>query len=239
MRRYGMFGVVIASIAWNTAAQGADILRGSILPPPPPPALEPVSGDWSGIYLGVHAGYSWGFDKTAEFFTANGVFAGFAWDYKANSPLLGVHAGVLYEVNRVVVGVEGELELANARGGFDDPIGKGRFHNRWRGSIRGKAGYSFGSVLPYFTFGAAFVNAKYEYTNLITQVVETTERVRLGYTIGAGVSYRMTNNILATMEYRFTDLGNFYFDSVTSFPGLTGRQNPRFSTIRSAISYQF
>lgn len=224
-------------ICGSSVCHAADILRGTIAPPSPP--LMQAEAGWTGIYVGVQAGYSWGRDRTTEFLTANGAYTGFSWRYNADSALAGVHAGALYEARRVVVGVEGELEFVNARGGFTDPIGAGKLTNTWRASIRGKAGYSFGRVLPFVTFGAAFLNMKYDYTNFAGPIVETTEQVRTGYTIGAGMSYAFTKNILAGIEYRFTDLGNFYYDSRTAFPGLTGRQNPRFSTIRSSVSYKF
>ena len=221
-----------------TIAQAADILRGTILPPAAPLPVE-AENTWTGVYVGAQVGYSWGRDRTTEFFTANGAYTGFSWRYKADSALAGVHAGALYEAQRVVVGIEGEFEAVNARGGFTDPIGAGKMTNNWRASIRGKAGYSFGRVLPFVTFGAAFLNMKYDYTNFVGPVVESTHSVRTGYTIGAGVSYAVTRNVMAGIEYRFTDLGNFFYDSRTAFPGLTGRQNPRFSTLRTSVSYKF
>ena len=39
------------------------------------------------------------------------------------------------------------------------------------------------------------------------------------------------------MEYRYADYGPYCYDSVTSFPGFTGQQEPRFSTIRAGAAY--
>ncbi|MGE3246081.1 MAG: outer membrane protein, partial [Beijerinckiaceae bacterium] len=208
-------------------------------PEPPPVLQERQQGSWTGVYAGLHAGYSWGTDKTAEFLTANGLFTGLAWAYKANSVVGGVHAGAMYEANRVVVGLEGEFELADTRGGFVDPGGAGFLTNKWRASVRGKAGYSFGRILPFFTFGAAFANLRYDYTNWVGPITETTSSNRIGYTIGMGVSYKVTDSVLASIEYRFTDFGAFYYPSQTAFPILTGRQHPRFNTLRSSVSYKF
>jgi hypothetical protein len=40
-------------------------------------------------------------------------------------------------------------------------------------------------------------------------------------------------------EYRYTDYGPYRYDSVTSFPGFTDQQEPRFSTIGVGAAYKF
>jgi outer membrane immunogenic protein len=213
----------------------------------PMPYAPPVF-TWTGFYAGVHGGYSWGRDETAEFFTATGAFTGLSWSYPANTFLGGVHAGYGYQMGSVVLGVEADADLTNARGGFTDPTnlavgnpgGAGTLRNAWRASVRGKIGYAAGRFMPFVTGGLAFANLKYIYTNPLTRIEEKTESVRTGYTIGAGVSYAFTNNWRATLEYRYTDFGSFRYSSVTAFPGLlTGRQKPRFNTIRAGLSYKF
>ena len=77
------------------------------------------------------------------------------------------------------------------------------------------------------------------FTNLITGVPEATASLRTGWTAGAGVEVALTPKLLARVEYRYTDYGPYRYDSVTSFPGFTGQQEPRFSTIRVGAAYKF
>jgi outer membrane immunogenic protein len=87
--------------------------------------------------------------------------------------------------------------------------------------------------------GIAFGNISHTYSNLITGISETTSDTRTGWTAGGGVEFALTPNILARAEYRYTDFGIYRYDSVTSFPGLTGQQEPRFNTARLGAAYKF
>ncbi|MCC2096379.1 MAG: porin family protein [Hyphomicrobiales bacterium] len=236
---FAAFGLLLA-----TGAQAADLPQRIEAPAP----YAPPVFTWTGFYAGAHVGYSWGRDQTTEFFTATGAFTGLFWKYPANTVLGGLHVGYGHQIGSLVLGVEADADLANARGGFTDPTnlavgnpgGAGTLRNAWRASIRGKLGYAAGRFMPFVTGGVAFANLKYIYTNPLTGIEEKTESVRTGYTVGAGVSYAFTNQWRATLEYRYTDFGAFRYASQTAFPGLlTGRQQPRFSTVKAGISYKF
>jgi outer membrane immunogenic protein len=63
--------------------------------------------------------------------------------------------------------------------------------------------------------------------------------MRTGWTAGAGIEYAATQNLLLRAEYRYTDYGLSRYDSVTSFPGLSGTQNLRFNTVRVGAALKF
>ena len=84
----------------------------------------------------------------------------------------------------------------------------------------------------YGTGGLAFADISHTYTNLLTGIAETTSGLRTGWTAGAGIEVALMPNLLGRVEYRYTDYGPYRYDSVTSFPGLTGQQEPRFGTAR-------
>src|SRR6266478_172008 len=108
--------------------------------------------------------------------------------------------------------------------GFFDPPGAGDTRMDWQGSFRGRAGFAVSKALIYGTGGIAFGNISHTYTNLITGISETTPNIRAGWTAGGGVEVALTPNILARVEYRYTDFGTYRYASVTAFPGLTGQQ---------------
>jgi outer membrane immunogenic protein len=204
--------------------------------PPPVPAFS-----WTGFYIGAEVGYAWGKDTTTEYLTATNTFTGFNPSYNVHSAVGGLYGGYNYQIGSVVLGIESDIEAANINGGFTAPAvgGAGTTRLDWQGSLRGRLGFTADKVLFYGTGGLAFADISHTYTNLITGVPETTASLRTGWTAGAGVEVALTPKLLARVEYRFTDYGPYRYDSATSFPGFTGQQEPRFSTIRVGAAYKF
>lgn len=223
------FGATIASAADFSIPYKA-------LPPAPNPAFS-----WSGFYLGADVGYSWGRDHLVEYFTATNVFTGFEQKYNPNGVSGGVYAGANYQFGSTVLGFEADFEPTRITGGWSDPLvgGAGDTSINWQGSARGRLGYAVDNVLFYGTGGLAFGKIGHTYTNILTGISETTSSVRTGWTAGAGVEVAFTRNILVRAEYRYTDYGQSRYDSVTSFPGLSGTQEPRFSSVRVGAAYKF
>ena len=225
---------IIAILAAVAGAAAADLptLRRSIPPP------EPAVFSWTGVYVGGQLGYSWGRDRTKEFFTATGGYTGAQWAYKENSAFGGLHIGANYQVGAMVLGAELDGDLMNAKGGFDDPGGYGRFKQTSQGTARARLGYAFGPTMIYATGGAAFSRLSYTYINPLGDS-EKSEGVRTGYVIGAGVEHAFTQNISARLEYRHTDYGTFEYVAQSAFLGLTGTQKPTSDSLRASASYRF
>lgn len=217
------------------AAHAADMPMHQALPPPPPM----MAFSWTGFYLGGQVGYSWGKDHAVEYLTANGAFTGFQWKYPANGVVGGGYAGYNYQIGPAVLGLEADLEGAGNKGGFYDPPGAGDTKISWQGSVRGRLGYAINRVLVYGTGGFSFADISHTYVEVATPISETTKELRTGWTVGGGLEFAVTNNILAKAEYRYTDYGKYRYDLQTSFPGLTGEQQPKLSTIRLGVAYKF
>jgi outer membrane immunogenic protein len=226
-------GLTALVVVLANSANAADLPIAMKAPPPVP------GFSWTGFYVGADVGYAWGKDSTSEYFTGTNTFTGFKWNYNANSFVGGLYAGGNYQSGNFVLGLESDIEAAGNRGGFFDPPGSGDTRVDWQGSFRGRAGFAFDKALFYGTGGLAFANISHTYTNLITGISETTAGVRTGWTAGGGVEVALTHNILARAEYRYTDFGSYRYDSILSFPGLTGEQRPRFDTVRVGVAYKF
>jgi outer membrane immunogenic protein len=196
---------------------------------------------WTGFYVGADIGYAWGRDSTTEYFTATNTLTGLKWDYDLKGVTGGLFAGGNYQTGPLVLGVEADIELADIKGGFNDPAlgGAGNTRIDWQGSVRGRLGFAADKALFYGTGGLAYANISHTYNNLVAGTAETTAGVRTGWTAGAGVEMAVTQNILVRAEYRYTDFGKYRFDSVVTFPGLTGQQEPTFSTVRVGAAYKF
>ena len=208
------------------------------MPMKAPPVL---AFSWTGFYIGADAGYAWGKDTTTEYLTASNTFTGFNPTYRINSALGGLYAGYNYQIGAAVLGVESDIEAANIRGGFNDPVvgGAGTTRIDWQGSFRGRLGFAADKALFYGTGGLAFGDVSHTYTNLLTGVAETTSGLRTGWTAGAGAEFAVMPNLLARVEYRYTDYSSNRYDSVTAFPGFSGVQEPRFSSAHAGVAYKF
>lgn len=99
--------------ALATAANAADaVLEEAVIVAP--------DFTWTGLYVGVNAGYSWGdFDQTATLapFAIIPVasFNGFSGDYEADGDGVsgGAQAGFNWQVNNFVFGFEADIQAAN------------------------------------------------------------------------------------------------------------------------------
>ena len=234
----------IALLLAATAAGAADLPgRFGALPASVP---EPAAYSWTGAFAGVQAGYAWGDDRAKEFLTQTGQWTGLQFPYKTSGGLAGIHAGANYQISSLVFGVIGDLEYSGLKGGFRDnpgpgnPGGVSNVTVRGQGSLRGRVGYAYDRLLVYGTGGLALANLKYLYLNPSSGLGETTSSYHTGWTAGGGVEYAFTDHFLGHIEYRYTNLGSFRYDSKVAYPGfLTGEQRPRFSTARVGASYKF
>lgn len=206
-----------------------------------PPYVAAQVFSWSGFYVGGQVGYADGNDHLLEYFTAGGAFTGFQKKYDVSGVIGGGYAGVNYQSGYWVFGIEGDIEGGDIKGGWIDTAvgGQGSTKLDVQGSLRGRLGIASDKVLVYGTGGAAFGNISHTYTNLLTGIVETTTNVRTGWTAGGGVEVAFAPNWTVRGEYRYTDYGLSRYDSVTSFPGLTGTQNVKLNTVRVGVAYKF
>jgi outer membrane immunogenic protein len=160
--------------------------------------------DWSGFYVGAHAGYAFGKLDTFTPATAarsrpdgNGMFGG-------------IQAGYNHQINQFVVGVEadgsmGGIDGNGAPGGV--PVSS---DVNWQSSIRGRAGYAFDRFLAYGTAGVAMGGIE------ASEGGVKDKKTHVGYTVGAGLETAITQNVTLKTEYRWTDLNKKSYDLGTT-----------------------
>ncbi len=161
--------------------------------------------DWSGLYVGVYSGVgaqeSRGFDPTGgSAGRVNYTGAGFNG---------GGTIGYNWQFNRNwVVGAEGDfgyLGLSHNIRDYDDPGLTYNSKTSWIGTLRGRAGYSNGPTLTYITAGGAWVHADDTLTN--GPLSATSSKTLGGYTIGTGVETMLGGNWTAKAESFYVDVG--------------------------------
>jgi outer membrane immunogenic protein len=173
----------------STSAYAADLVTQE---PVAPEVVEaaPIS-TWDGAYIGALGGAGWlqgDYDFGAT--TASRTKAG---------GLLGAFAGYNYQLdNNVVLGVEGDFSYNWNK----ESIGGTDVGTDWAGSARGRVGYAFDDALIYGTAGWTTARGFVDAPGASKQT-----KALNGYTVGAGVDYKITQNIFARAEYRFNDYG--------------------------------
>jgi opacity protein-like surface antigen len=219
---------LVALTAFDSAS-AADVAVPAYKAPSPPVA------DWSGFYLGGHAGYGWGRDPFSDPI--------FAFKIPGAAPLTGVdskgfvggfQAGANWRADAWVGGLEIDLSASDIKGSSSTSagpvsLGGGTTQSAvatqtdkfdWLGSARARIGFlPWPSMLLYGTGGPAWTR--------VVKTVDTTAVLsgggpaltitsstatpswRFGWVVGAGAEARLwDSNWLARLEYLHYDFGD-------------------------------
>jgi len=183
----------------------------------PAPVVEPCC-NWTGFYVGIHLGYSWGdasyieldeSDPPFQFNDLEGLFGG-------------GQMGFNYQIGSMfVIGVEGEFvgsDIDDSTPLSDDSESTvGRMKNDWTGTAAGRIGLSFwcNRILAYAKGGAAFAHFDYHNTNDEPETWDA-DHVRVAPMVGAGVEYAFNCHWSVKVEYQ-----HLFFDD----EDITGSEN--------------
>jgi outer membrane immunogenic protein len=207
MRPVPLLVAVSLGVGVGQNASAADIA----LQAPPAPFVD---SNWSGLYLGFHAGWGWASDETG---TATSVFAGvpispfepLTFPLNASGAIAGAQLGYNWQfAGRWVLGVEGDasgtgLKAAQSASTFSGLAGCGvpgapcgsvmmTENVNWLASARGRLGLAVGPGLVFVTAGAAWANVGYSagasevFPVASTLYPATFSATKLGWVYGAG-----------------------------------------------------
>ncbi|KQU99233.1 hypothetical protein ASC89_04930 [Devosia sp. Root413D1] len=156
--------------------------------PSPDQAIVSASRDWTGFYIGAHAGYA-DFDAAhdgndSDLATLNG------W-------LGGVQAGYNVQFDSVVLGVEADLSAAGILEGSDTDHWDADDGINGLATLRGRLGFAVGDLLLYGTAGLAVANLD----------VDDQAQSIGGWVAGVGAEYMVTDTVSLKAEYLYTNFG--------------------------------
>lgn len=244
-----------------TTVMAADLPRKSVAPAF---VAAPVSS-WTGFYVGVSAGAqlsdaTWtttsvpffaggipiansenrGFDKTSF---RLGAYAGYNWQLNPNWVVgAEIDFGATLGGKKTSTGLPGLGLVANS----SDRLSH---QNNYDGSLRLRAGYLITpSILLYGTGGLALQQYDIKATCpgdatswCIAARSQSDGKTRTGWTLGAGVEGMLTNNLLARVEYRYSDFGRTSHSLFPTAPvdTINGRMSLKSHTIQAGIAYKF
>ena len=193
------------------------------------PVLAHDSGkptDWTGLYIGAHAGHAWGdWDGTLETTGGNVGYSNPNRSISADGWLGGLQAGYNSQFKGVVVGVEADISWSDSDGSgtFDtDQTGPAVFSKKhdlsldYFGTARVRVGLPTGHFLPYLTGGVAWGKTDGDlavayYPNPANPPFgisgASTREHHVGWTLGGGVELALGGNWSLKAEYLHIDLG--------------------------------
>jgi high affinity Mn2+ porin len=173
------------------------------------PVLKAVY-NWTGFYLGGHAGYGGGsFGPGTNPLPEQGVF----FPHSITGLIGGFQAGYNRQLgNNVVLGVEGDVSFGSP---LDAPRLMPAAYNTtldYLATARGRVGYAMGTWMPYVTGGIAWGGT---HVNLMDPGgVQPPKRAltHVGWTAGLGVEFAVGGNWTAKAEYDYINLARRTYD---------------------------
>jgi len=204
-----------------------------LTPPPAPPA--PYS--WTGLYIGLNAGYASA--KVANTVAGGGMDG----SGSVNIPggIGGAQIGANYQIGSIVLGFEADFDGNMATKSSATIVAAGGTTTGtdqipWIGTLRGRVGYAFDRLLLYATAGGA-----------ATQLISTVNVGAIGsasttdthgaWTAGGGIEAAITDDLSARLEYLYVDTGNISVAELgPPFAAVTGRMQD--NLVRAGLNYR-
>jgi outer membrane immunogenic protein len=235
----------------------------------PAAAQQPAPFNWSGFYLGGHAGGDWANDGISVFVNPVGLGGPNnallrqlgSRDVVGRSAIGGMQAGYDWQVRNIVFGLEGDVSALHA-GGTAMPsagcpgYGTGtctyseNFNETFLATLRPRLGVAFERTLIYATGGLAV--ARWSTADTLTisgappPASTSGSKTAAGWTVGGGVAYGWTDCWLLGIEYLFADLGRTNTATPSSGPFNGGanadnhfQQHLTNNLVRLNLSYRF
>jgi outer membrane immunogenic protein len=175
---------------------------------------ELCCGKWSGFYIGVHAGGAWAlvnWDDVSAWTVerVNNDSSGF---------IGGGQIGYNWQLNHVVLGVEGTLSASDLQGqvlsGVDSAVAY-RTDVRSLATVTGRLGFAAYQYFVYAKGGWAIVQSEVSgRLNTATADAFSFDKTRNGWTVGTGFEFAL-NGISVGLEYSYVDLSSESFFGTT------------------------
>lgn len=218
----------------GAAALFASAVAASAAPPvPAPPVPAPVVYNWTGLYVGVHAGGGWSANSAADLVAGDPFPTGTQLALSlglipnrlpvSSSGLLGgVQAGYRVQRDALVFGLEVDASVADISGSASALplvpalVGITSLHASHTlegfGTLRARVGWLPTQLLQvYATGGLALGHMRYEMTapnRLIPDFQGRESATRSGWVVGGGAELALDARWSAKAEYLYYELGD-------------------------------
>lgn len=234
--------VSVAAVAVSAAGSAAAADLPSIAAIVAPPRSAPI---WTGLYLGGQSGYAIGENPLDESEFAPYLAMGYRIDVddRMHGLEAGLFAGGDVQFGRLVLGAVLDVNYIDIDVVVTatSPLGTVDFEGtdglEWHGSLRGRAGYAFGGIMPYLHGGLAFGSYRVENVGPILPYDES--QTRLGIGVGVGAEALVGDQVSLKFEYQYTDLGTTDFALSDGVGGTLPESSVAFSSLRIGSAFRF
>ena len=214
------------------------------IPPAPPVApaykgyVPPPPFTWTGVYLGVNAGYGWARGSTTA--TVAGVT--FPVD---NGTLRGVigggQVGFNWQTGPLVLGLEADIQGSGQKQTNSATVLGVTVTQTDKitsfGTVRARVGFAADRWMFYGTAGWAYGAFQSDLTVTGLGTATLGKGRGSGWAAGAGVEAAVTNNITVKLEYLHLDTGRVF--DTTSLPGVTFTSRGQDEIVRLGVNFLF
>src|SRR5712692_9073167 len=194
---------------------------------------------WTGSYIGIAGGGTWG--SAVVHNSTTGIDQTPRFDL--SGAILGITSGLQFKNGNRVIGYESDTSITGKKGSaFEFPPNAG-FSNevkeRWLSTFRGRLGVTQNNWLFYATAGGALANLEQTITApLGAQIAE--RHWHWGWTAGAGVEVKLSQDWSAKMEYLYVGLQDKSYFNPAPVAGFPGNQTVRLDdhVVRVGVNYK-
>jgi high affinity Mn2+ porin len=203
------------------------------------PVKAPVRSaiyDWTGFYLGGHIGYGGGsFGPGTNPLPEQGVL----FPHSVTGVIGGYQAGYARQFsNHLVLGIEADASFTSP---LDGPALTPVAFNTtldYVGTVRGRIGYAFGTLLPYVTGGLAWGHSHVNINDGGRDIISSPGQTQTGWTAGAGVEFAVSGNWSAKVEYDYIALARRMYD-LRDFGLPPINVDPDIHLVKLGLNYRF
>ena len=207
---------LLAAVATLSAASGA-IAADLYIPPPAAPA---PAFSWEGPYVGAKLGGAWGTetdDLSSLVISSGGQVAD---SFSLSGFNAGVYGGNNWDINGLIVGLEGSLEYTGLNGSHqftyepgDAPFYTGTLSlaTDWQAFLKGRFGVPYDRALFYATAGFGVAHATLSVTPDPQDpytAAASASNIHFGGLVGAGAEYAFTDRLAGRLEVDFASFGS-------------------------------
>lgn len=251
---------VLFALAGGGAALAADMPLKAL-------PIAPSVYNWTGIYVGGHAGYGMGMK---DWSTPN-LFFNATFDYEAKGFLGGGQIGVNQQIGNLVIGIEADASWADIKGSqaiFSVSTGSPLVNSAatrlaatrvdWITTVAGRLGLAQDRWLVYAKFGAVWAHETHAINSVDTAVIVGGATLssrstiagtdhRFGVMLGFGAEYALWGNWSFKSEYNYLYVpnGSVRLTGTQTFLGapaaltLDANVQQAFHLLKLGVNYRF
>lgn len=215
-----LVAAIAAGLALPAVAADAPVAKPAVKAP------APAGYNWTGCYVGIQGGGSWGkSEHVARAGNASGPTI--SGTFNLTGTVAGGAVGCDFQIEKTVLGFENDASWTNKHGAAQDlppfnVAATSSTREKWIDMFRGRVGYALDQFLIYGTAGIAFAGTEVTVSNPAGQVTDS--KTRTGLAVGLGGEWAAWVDswgaVSFKLEYVHADFGSKrYVDPAVAFGG--------------------